>query len=51
VSLDFPCMVHAFFPVCLSNCQGLHHNFSEISTKFDTHLLSDPSRNHIRPDT
>jgi hypothetical protein len=44
-------MTHTFLPECLSKCQGLHHTFSKICTKFDAVSLSDPSQNHIRPDT
>jgi hypothetical protein len=47
-----PCTAHAFFPKRLSNhCQHLHHTFSKIYTEFDSHSLSDPSWNRIRPDT
>jgi hypothetical protein len=46
-----PCMPHALFPERLSNhCQGLRRTFSNICTKFDAAPLSDPSRNHSRPD-
>jgi hypothetical protein len=42
VRLGFSCTAHAFFPECLSNdCHGSRRNFSEISTKFDEHSLSD----------
>jgi hypothetical protein len=52
VSLDFPCMAHAFFPKCLSNhFQGLRSTSSEICTKFDAVPMSDPLRNRIRLDT
>jgi hypothetical protein len=43
------CTAHAFFPKHLSS-QGLRPNFSEICTKVDAVLLSDPSRNRIWPD-
>jgi hypothetical protein len=47
-----PCTAHAFFPERLSNhCQVVRRTSSEIYTKFDAVLLSDPSRNPIRPDT
>jgi hypothetical protein len=36
VSLDLPCMAHAFFPERLSHhCKVFHHIFSKICTKFD----------------
>jgi hypothetical protein len=42
----------AFLARCLSdNFQGLHYTLSKICTKFDEVPLSDPSRNHIRPNT
>jgi hypothetical protein len=45
-------LAHVFFPERLSNhCSNLRRTFSEICTKFDAHLLLDPSRNLIRPDT
>jgi hypothetical protein len=51
VSFNFPCTAHAFFPERLSNhFQGLRRTFSEICAKCDAVPLSDPSRNHIRPD-
>jgi hypothetical protein len=52
VSSDFPCTANAFFPGRLSNhCQRLRRTPYEICTKFDAVSLSDPSRNHISPDT
>jgi hypothetical protein len=42
VSFDSPCEAHAFFPERLS-CQGFHHTFFEIDTKFDAVPLLDPS--------
>jgi hypothetical protein len=49
LTLDFPCMAHAFFPEHLSDhCQGIRRTFSEICTKFDAVPLPDASRNHIR---
>jgi hypothetical protein len=51
VGLDFPHTAHTFLPESLSNhCQCLCSTFSEICTKFDPISLSDPSRNHTRPD-
>jgi hypothetical protein len=51
MSFKNPCTLYAFFPERLSNqCQGLRRTFSKIWTKFDAVPLSDPSRNHIRPD-
>jgi hypothetical protein len=46
VSLDFPCMAHAFFPEHLSN----HCTFSKICTNFYAVPLSDTSWNCIRTD-
>jgi hypothetical protein len=47
-----PCTAHVFFLERLSNhYQGLRHTFSNIYTKFDAVPLSDPSRNHSRPNT
>jgi hypothetical protein len=47
-----PCMAHVFFPDCLcTHCQGLRSTFFELCIKYDAHLLSDPSQNHIRKDT
>jgi hypothetical protein len=41
-------MAYAFFPKRLSNdCQDLCST-SEICTKFDAFLLSDPSQNYVR---
>jgi hypothetical protein len=52
VNLDFPCTARAFFPERLTNhCQGVRHTLFEIYTKCDAQLLSDPSRNRVRPDT
>jgi hypothetical protein len=50
VSLDLPCMPHAFFPERLSNhCQGLRHISSEICWNLMLFVcLSYPSRNRIR---
>jgi hypothetical protein len=50
VSMDFPCVAHAFFTERLSNhWQGLHRTFSEICRKFDAVSLSDPAWNRIMP--
>jgi hypothetical protein len=47
-----PCTAHASFPERSSNhCWCFRHTFSKICTEVDSHLLSDPSRNRIRPDT
>jgi hypothetical protein len=51
-SLRFPSTAHAFSPERLyNNFQHLRHTFSDICTKFDAVLLSDPSRGFIMPDT
>jgi hypothetical protein len=52
LSLDFSCTPLAFFSERLSNhCQGLRRILSTIFTQFHAVLLSDPSRNSIRPHT
>jgi hypothetical protein len=52
VSVSFPYKTHSFFPERLCNhYHGLCRTFSEIWTKFDAVILSDPSRNLIRPNT
>jgi hypothetical protein len=52
VSLSFPCTAHALFHERLSNhCQRLRHTFSAICKNLDPVNLSEPSLNHIRPDT
>jgi hypothetical protein len=50
-SSDLPCTAHPFLPESLSNhCQGPRCIFSYICTKLHAVPLSDPLRNHIRPD-
>jgi hypothetical protein len=50
--LEFPCTARAVFPERLSNhCQGLRRTSSDICTQSDAVPLSDPSQNHIKPDT
>jgi hypothetical protein len=48
MSFDLSSQIEFSFLEHLNNhCRGLRHAFSEIRTKFDVVLLSDPSQNHI----
>jgi hypothetical protein len=51
-SFNFLCTAHTFFPERLPNHrQSIRRIFSDICTNFDAVPLSDPSRNHLKPET